>query len=291
MFGSPRISYDHLPDEPGVYRVLNVATNECYVGGTGSLRKRGGQHSTMLTLGTHYNKSLQRSFREHGAENFRIEVLDLCEIRDVCHRERKWIEDLKPTFNTHAGDSNQRKYINMSKPAPRTAKKSPRSYAVGIRRQKKIERRGRVLSSLLCGEVPAVIAQREGISVSYVYTIANKGGVSAVDARRERAREVLDQVREGKSVFEVTLETGIPYHTLRDEALKAGIQLTRGQRQGSINDKLAVVTRQQWESADWTLRDAELGRQLGVSRERVRQVRILLKKPKPVDGRRRAVSA
>lgn len=66
-------------DLMGVYKVVNTATNECYVGSSRRVRKRTAEHFRLLRQGLHPNPLLQRSFDSHGERCFKWELEVLCE--------------------------------------------------------------------------------------------------------------------------------------------------------------------------------------------------------------------
>jgi len=66
-------------DISGIYRIVNHATNECYVGKTRGIKKRVHEHFRLLRRGEHPNYRLQNAFSEHGEKSFSWEVEVYCE--------------------------------------------------------------------------------------------------------------------------------------------------------------------------------------------------------------------
>ena len=68
----------------GVYKLVNKATNQCYVGQSQRVEKRLKEHFRLLRLGKHPNQHLQRAYDKYGARNFygalEIECPDLNEL-------------------------------------------------------------------------------------------------------------------------------------------------------------------------------------------------------------------
>ena len=46
----------------------------------------------MLNRHEHTNNHLQNAWDKYGEENFRFEILEQCEIRDLNRREKYWID-------------------------------------------------------------------------------------------------------------------------------------------------------------------------------------------------------
>ena len=66
-------------DLMGVYKVVNTATNECYVGSSRRIKKRTAEHFRLLRGGLHPNPLLQESFNGYGESSFKWELEVLCE--------------------------------------------------------------------------------------------------------------------------------------------------------------------------------------------------------------------
>lgn len=85
--------------DPGIYRIVNQVTGQCYVGSSTYLISRKSKHFQALRRGAHENLHLQRAWDKYGKDAFVFEVLERCE-RDVCiEREQHWIDALCPEYN------------------------------------------------------------------------------------------------------------------------------------------------------------------------------------------------
>ena len=60
--------YKH--DQCGIYKIVNKATNQCYVGQSQSVKKRIKEHFRLLRHNKHPNQHLQNAYNKYGAENF-----------------------------------------------------------------------------------------------------------------------------------------------------------------------------------------------------------------------------
>lgn len=78
----------------GIYMILNIITNKCYVGSTKFFKTRRYQHFNELRKNKHYNEYLQRSWNKHREENFKFIVLERIEdISLLNEREIYWIKE------------------------------------------------------------------------------------------------------------------------------------------------------------------------------------------------------
>jgi len=63
-----------LLDFCGIYRIVNEATNECYVGQSQRVKKRLREHFRLLKAQKHPNPRLQNSYNKYGSDSFRGEI-------------------------------------------------------------------------------------------------------------------------------------------------------------------------------------------------------------------------
>ena len=70
--------YEH----PGIYKIVNSATNECYVGQSVRVLKRISDHKCNLRKGTHSNPKLQNAWNKYGEAAFNFAVVVECETYD-----------------------------------------------------------------------------------------------------------------------------------------------------------------------------------------------------------------
>lgn len=69
----------YAEDYAGVYRIVDLTTDTCYVGQSKRLKKRISEHFRLLNLGTHPNRHLQNAFNLAGPDAFRGEIEAYCE--------------------------------------------------------------------------------------------------------------------------------------------------------------------------------------------------------------------
>ncbi|MGI9142665.1 MAG: GIY-YIG nuclease family protein [Fluviibacter sp.] len=63
----------------GIYKIVNTAKNECYVGQSQNVKKRIAEHFRLLRAGKHINPRLQNSFTKYGENNFDWSLEAVCE--------------------------------------------------------------------------------------------------------------------------------------------------------------------------------------------------------------------
>jgi group I intron endonuclease len=84
----------------GVYAITNIKTGSQYVGSAVDIRMRWRAHKHSLR---HHKKSppkLQAAWDKYGEDSFAFAVLELCD-KDQCTTvEQKYIDSLKPKYNT-----------------------------------------------------------------------------------------------------------------------------------------------------------------------------------------------
>lgn len=66
-------------DHAGIYKLVNKATGQCYVGQSQRVKKRLKEHFRLLRWGKHNNPRLQYAYNKYGAGNFIGEVEIYCE--------------------------------------------------------------------------------------------------------------------------------------------------------------------------------------------------------------------
>ncbi len=96
--------YKEVEAQAGVYQIRNTKNNRVFIGSTPNLKTLTGMRGP-LELGMHPNHLLQSEWKEHGAEAFVFEVLEVLkkkdeppfDLRDELKKlEKKWLEQLQP---------------------------------------------------------------------------------------------------------------------------------------------------------------------------------------------------
>jgi len=101
----------------GVYEIVNIITNERYIGSASRVGKsnslsgfyvRFDKHKLLLKTNKHYNIHLQRSYNKYGENNFNFNVLSICPPEYCIKLEQWFLDNLKPEYNIRKiADSNK----------------------------------------------------------------------------------------------------------------------------------------------------------------------------------------
>lgn len=77
----------------GVYQIICVSNGKLYIGSTAkSFKKRWGIHVCHLRKGKHHSRHLQAVWNKYGEENFKFEILEICDPQDSISREQYYID-------------------------------------------------------------------------------------------------------------------------------------------------------------------------------------------------------
>ncbi len=90
-----------IPDQPGVYIILNKVNQHIYVGSTVKLRRRWYQHSWSLDNNSHHNPHLQNAWNKYGNHNFCFIALEIVASNDmILPTEQRWIDAIDAANRT-----------------------------------------------------------------------------------------------------------------------------------------------------------------------------------------------
>jgi len=84
------LNYRYIKLLSGVYIIQNKIDNKKYIGETKTLGKRIKTHLQELLDNRHVNIHLQNAVNKYGIENFRFDVIELCETWETKRREHHW---------------------------------------------------------------------------------------------------------------------------------------------------------------------------------------------------------
>lgn len=152
-------------------------------------------------------------------------------------------------------------------------------------------RRQRIIEAAKAGRPIAELAAEAGLTEHYVYSMCVMAGI-ACNPKTLRNDKILAAAKAGKTRDELAAEFNLPGYSIYFICKRAGIQLpkrNRGRRVGSVNGprvegglngySLCENSLKKYLPLDWDQQDHRLAKQIGVSRERIRQVRLALGKP------------
>lgn len=84
----------------GVYLIVNTVTKDSYVGSSKDVKKRWSGHRCPSMWAEHPNSPLYLDMQKYGIKNFRFQILAPIEPENLKDAEQKFIEMLKPTYNS-----------------------------------------------------------------------------------------------------------------------------------------------------------------------------------------------
>lgn len=84
-----------------IYCIKNIINENVYIGSTTNLYRRLIHHRAMLLQNKHSNSHLQKAFNKYGLENFKIEILELCEKdkKQLCIKECNYCKQYDKLYN------------------------------------------------------------------------------------------------------------------------------------------------------------------------------------------------
>lgn len=83
----------------GVYRILNIKTNEFYIGSSKNVVTRFRQHVTSMRGNYSHCSTLQKVFNKYGEESLIFQVLLTCNEKYIRYYEQSLIYELNPRYN------------------------------------------------------------------------------------------------------------------------------------------------------------------------------------------------
>jgi group I intron endonuclease len=86
----------------GIYSITNLKNKKRYIGSSSRIPKRFNEHKNELRRGVHKNPYLQNSWNKNGQDQFKFEVIELCDVLCLTEREEYWIE-LYKTYEEKTG--------------------------------------------------------------------------------------------------------------------------------------------------------------------------------------------
>ena len=85
----------------GIYKITNTVTGDFYIGSSKDIKHRWAQHKYQSTWNRITNNPMYLDMRKYGVEKFDFEILEVVEIDKLKEAEQKFIETLKPTYNSN----------------------------------------------------------------------------------------------------------------------------------------------------------------------------------------------
>lgn len=93
----------------GVYQITNTITGESYIGSSKNIEKRFKQHRQKGYWCKRPNSLLYKAFQKYSLENFKFEIIGLCEESELFEKEDFFIKSRKPVYNELRAQHNTEK--------------------------------------------------------------------------------------------------------------------------------------------------------------------------------------
>ena len=77
----------------GIYKIQNIVNNKVYIGQSINVYKRWEQHIYHLNHNTHYNIYLQNAWNKYGPQNFKFEIIQICNSREELNTYETYWKD------------------------------------------------------------------------------------------------------------------------------------------------------------------------------------------------------
>jgi group I intron endonuclease len=103
---------DRLDMNSGIYCILNLANGKHYIGSSQNIARRRSKHFLMLARGEHHSIILQRAWNKYGEGNFRVDILEYCEVDELLTREQFYINETRPFYNIYRVAGSPRGHVH-----------------------------------------------------------------------------------------------------------------------------------------------------------------------------------
>jgi group I intron endonuclease len=81
----------------GIYRILNLNTEESYIGSAKDILQRWRDHKKRLRKGNHHSQKLQNSWQKHGEDVWLWLIIEICTVAELVTKEQ-WYMDQFDAF-------------------------------------------------------------------------------------------------------------------------------------------------------------------------------------------------
>lgn len=87
----------------GIYKITNIVNLKSYIGQSIHIEKRMQEHKSIYNWNREKNKILYIAFQKYGLNNFKFEILEECDRKELSEREKFYIEK----YNTYKKGYNE----------------------------------------------------------------------------------------------------------------------------------------------------------------------------------------
>ena len=85
----------------GIYKITNTVTGDFYIGSSNDVKRRCAEHKKPSTWKRFPNNQLYKDMQKYGLDKFDFQVIAEVEESFLKEKEQKFIETLKPTYNSN----------------------------------------------------------------------------------------------------------------------------------------------------------------------------------------------
>lgn len=78
----------------GIYKITCLNNDNFYIGSSVNIHKRWTQHKSALLNNRHCNSILQNIHNKYGIDSFKIEILEICNDKNLIEREQYYLDSL-----------------------------------------------------------------------------------------------------------------------------------------------------------------------------------------------------
>ena len=84
----------------GIYKITNTVTGKFYIGSSKDVKHRLANHKCPSRWKQYPNNQMYIDMQKYGVDKFELQILEEVEIESLKETEQKFIETLKPTYNS-----------------------------------------------------------------------------------------------------------------------------------------------------------------------------------------------
>ena len=85
----------------GIYKITNTITGDFYIGSSKDVKQRWACHKCKSTWNEQPNNPMYQDMQKYGLDKFSFQILEVVEPEELKEAEQKFIETLKPTYNSY----------------------------------------------------------------------------------------------------------------------------------------------------------------------------------------------
>ena len=85
----------------GIYKITNTVTGDFYIGSSKNIKERWVYHKCKSTWNRYPNNPMYQDMKRYGTDKFVFEILAEVEVDKLKETEQKFIETLKPIYNSN----------------------------------------------------------------------------------------------------------------------------------------------------------------------------------------------